>query len=415
MRTNKQEICSAVAEVCNASSLKESLNTFRHYQHLLCDCKFLFAASEGSIPGLPVGRNFSATGAIRCLFKTGKILFLDRVTLKEMDDKGNASSFTLDYSISLDSQAVRYLKPYIQGTLSRVPEDFVEVFKFIARPEINIDPIPYLYENLLKPNSIPDYDKIFYCYKDYELLKTIDYDYFLACGQIRSTESDKQLNIRTQKLLSSILHEHNDGNKETLEFWIDIYYCLILEMVIINFECSKLSTEQKTQKFLEFMDQELATICVREAVVACKFFEIGNKLEFFSTMQKNNPKILKKIRNMAWDFWHIRYVESLATNPFNEFRYFFPSLLTFDKSFVEIIDLCPLKAIAYIEGIIEPIPFYEDEVIKKLEGLCNMEYYFSDKEKKSRNNRQGNVKNNLKNLINKLESEVTNSCVPQKF
>jgi hypothetical protein len=67
---------------------------------------------------------------------------------------------------------------------------------------------------------------------------------------------------------------------------------------------------------------------------------------------------------MAWDFWHIRYLESAATNedtmpdPVHvQPRYFFPALLTCDKRFIEIIDLYPIKSYAYQQGHSLPLAF----------------------------------------------------------
>ena len=277
--------------------------------------------------------------------------------------------------------------------------------------------MPYLFENLFKPNSMPDYSRIFLYYKSYEILKTLDHTFLHNTGQIQSVISDEQLNIQTQKSLAKILYAYDDGSKEQLKLQINTYYSLVLEMAMIHFYYPKLTAAQKMLKFIEFMDQELATICVRESIVAFCFFKKGTDLTFFGTIQKNSPDILQEIRNKAWDFWHIRHIESLAKNPFKEARYFFPSLLTFDRRFIEIIDLCPLKAHVHIEITNESMCFYDDEALNVLNATIEAskaERYFTSEAILSRNSRRNNARKNLLDVIGKLELEVTKHCEKYK-
>jgi len=395
----------------------DSVSIFIKHEHLLNDCRFIFAADDGMIPGLSINKNFSKRGVIRSLFKTSKVWVLDSITLNEMHNSNGNASFPIDHSVSLDSQAFRYIKPYLQGKTSKVPADFVEVFEFLARSDVNCDPMPYLFENLFKPNSIPDYSEIFSYYKSYEVLKTLDSTFLQTTGQIQSVISDEQLNIQTQKSLAKMLYAHDDGSKERLQLQIDTYYTLVLQMAMIHFYYPKLVAAQKMLKFIEFMDQKLATIGVRESIIAFCFFEKGTDLAFFGTIQKNSPDILQEIRNKAWDFWHIRYVESLAKNLFKEARYFFPSLLTFDKRFIEIIDLCPLKAHVHIEGINEYMCFYDDEALNALNATIEAskaEHYFSSEAIQSRSSRKDNARKNLPNIIDKLELEIIKHCAQHK-
>ncbi|HBC71760.1 MAG TPA: hypothetical protein DEA62_00375 [Coxiellaceae bacterium] len=112
LKTKEQEIHDAIESVCTAETIEKSVRIFRDYQTLLHGCRFIFAANVGPTTNLPFNHNFSKMAAIRCLFKTNKILVLDGAILTEMDNGG--ATFSIDYSISLDSQALRYLKSYIQ-------------------------------------------------------------------------------------------------------------------------------------------------------------------------------------------------------------------------------------------------------------------------------------------------------------
>ncbi|KAF1007586.1 MAG: hypothetical protein GAK28_01541 [Luteibacter sp.] len=69
--------------------------------------------------------------------------------------------------------------------------------------------------------------------------------------------------------------------------------------------------------------------------------------------------LFDQLIGMAWDLYHVRQLEENMTfKPSPGARYFFPALLTFDKRFIEIIDLYPLRALAYKEGSRTPMPFY---------------------------------------------------------
>jgi len=63
--------------------------------------------------------------------------------------RNGVATFSIDYSISLDTQAVSYLKSFIVGsTGGSLPKDIAEVLGFITRDDVYVDPIPYVLENL---------------------------------------------------------------------------------------------------------------------------------------------------------------------------------------------------------------------------------------------------------------------------
>lgn len=410
MNLKEETIRQAAILVCTAETQADAIKIFTEYQMLLHNCRFIFASSNGAIPGLSINHNFSATGVIRSLFKTDKVWLLDRTTLKEMYAQGS-TNFSIDYSISLDTQALSYLEPYINDTSKKIPADFTEVFEFLARTDVNVDPMPYLYENLLKEASDVDFDKIFSKYRAYEILRSLNLEHLNTNKQIRSKLSHEHLNIQTQKNLAKIMYEINDHVKEHLNLRIDFYYCILLKIAIIHSYRPKLTIVQKMEKLLDFMDTELTTICIRELIIAYEFFKHDTKIKFFGKIQNNNEDILQDVRNMAWDFFHIRQLEENSTIKCNKARYFFSSLLTFDKKFIQIIDLCPLKCIAYLDGIKQPMPFYDDNAMNAFNSFINEhtelnQRFFSNKAMISRSNRR-KKRDSLKNLIDKLEIEIS--------
>lgn len=137
-----------IYDICHSGNLEAAVQQYALYYHYLDDYTFIFAAEKGATPGLSVNRNFSSGSAVRSLFKTPHVFILTPDIFREMFISGNRVTFPIDYSISLDTQVLSYLKPFFEGQRSRLPDDFEEIFDFIAREEVNVDPLLYELENL---------------------------------------------------------------------------------------------------------------------------------------------------------------------------------------------------------------------------------------------------------------------------
>lgn len=175
----------AVTSVANADSLSEALQAYDDYLGLIPDWKFVIASNRGAVPGLSVNRTFSDGSVVRGLFGTSAVLLLDPTTRQDMES-GREAVIPVDYSISLDSQALSYLAPYLRGKTSRLAGDFHEIFSFISNEHVFVDPIPYMLENL--PNVLvkEKAEKIKQRLAGYEVLRTMDGPYFHKTGQIQS-------------------------------------------------------------------------------------------------------------------------------------------------------------------------------------------------------------------------------------
>ncbi|ADL55847.1 hypothetical protein [Gallionella capsiferriformans] len=408
-----------VALIANADSASEALLAYEDLRGLIPDWKFVFASDTGQMPGFSVNRAFSDGSVVRSLFSKERVLVLDEATHSEMlvNDK---TTFPIDYSIALDTQVLSYLAPYLEGKTTRIPDDFHEIFAFIAQKNVFVDPIPYMTENLinvLNPKNVNDIRRRL---NGYEMLRTIDEVHFNQTGEVRSTISQGEQNTRVDNTLNQMIN--GASNPETLKAalhghtWV---YCLLLKMATIQLRRPQPEfAAEKLAEFIEFMDLRLQTIFAREAIVAAEYFVRGqNNFGFFGRIQKGKPTNLAHLRNMAWDFWHIRNVEEATTNeqfqsdaPERRARYFFPSLLTCDKDFIEVIDLYSLKSYAYKKGTYRPIPFAETDWIAKVAGSKQAEHdfiqkYYSRTAIKRRDEMRIEVENNFDIIKRELEEE----------
>ncbi|MCG9107182.1 hypothetical protein LH433_10545 [Laribacter hongkongensis] len=402
-----------VARICNSDSIAEAFALYRLAAPHLTDYKFVFASEKGGSPGFAVNRTFSAGAAVRSLFKTERVLVLDAKTAVEMES--GQAIYPIDYSISLDTNAMSYLVPHMAGKRGgRIPADFQEVFEFIARPDVYVDPLPYLTENLPRLADGESADKIFENLKAYEILRTIDVDWLKFNGEVRSMLSDQELATNAQRQVSKMyLDIENTAVMEDLLFRHQYMYALLVKMATIQLKSPSASIGKKMAAFLEFCHSTLATMSGRETAVARAYFTLGQDLTFFGKIQKKSKSdILELLRNMAWDMWHVRQLElSITFKPAKQARYFFPALLTFDHKFIEIMDLYPLKVCAFKVGGSQPLPFFDGDPFRLIaiddeDGASAVKRYFSDDAIATRDAVRDNIKANFAGVVQSLETEL---------
>lgn len=406
-----------IAAIADAETVRDGLNTFEVMQSLIPDWKFVFASETGPLPGLAVNRTFSDGSAVRGLFSTDHVLVLDKNTLQDMHEQHDAL-FPYDYSIALDTQALSYLAPFLKGGATRLPRDFQEVFEFIARDEVNVDPLPYMVENI--PNIKSSEVEIRRRLEAYEVLRTIDAEWLEKNGEVRSKLSyaERKSNVDdrisemfeiscTPEKLDAVLKDHR------------LSYCVLLKAASIQLLTpAKAAYTEKIVQLFEFMDKKLGAMFAREAMIAAHLFQHGqHKFGFFSKIQKEKQDNLKNLRGMAWDFAHVRHVEGVATrsdwrgqNNEVKARYFFSAILTCDKRYVEVLDLYPLKSYAFKAGKNRPFAFPAVDWFAKIAGdkAAQADFkqrYYSKEVVRQRSERRLNEARPLESLVATLEDE----------
>lgn len=412
MALNKNEI---IGEICSANTLSESLYMFSQHSDLLKTCKFIFASKSGGVPGYSVNRDFSDGSVVRSLFNSGSIVVLDNETLEDM--KTGEATYALDYSISLDTQALSYLEPYINEKTNRLPKDFEEIFGFIARDDVNVDPLPYLQENILNLLDIKKAERIFEKLKAYEILRNLDVYALREEKTVRSTLSEMDLLKKTQEHISRMYRDLESPQLVSdLNFNFNFEYWHLLAMISIKLDRKKSSVDEKLLDFIEICNKQIATLSLREISVAKAYFEKGQNLTFFGKVQKRNEDLFRIIKGMAWDMWHIRQMEkNLTIRPARDARYFFPSFLTCDKRLVDIIDLYPLKVCAYDEQDSMPLPFYDGDWLQSISSSKEVQdkiysKYFSQSAVATRDKKRGGIKGAISGLVSEFEIKVSQLC-----
>jgi hypothetical protein len=275
-----------VAEIANADSTGEAMSAYTRIGTLLPDWKFVFASNKGPVPGHAVNRTFSDGSVVRSLFSSSNVVVLDREIHEAM--LANVTvTFPIDYSIALDTQALSYLAPYIEGKTDTLAKDFHEIFHFIAQGDVYVDPAPYITENLpniLVEKNIPEIRRRL---NAYEILRTIDEKHLHDTGGIQSVLPEEERKRNVERHITIMLD--NASRPELMaavQFRHTLCYCVLLKMASIQLRSKGKSSIAKLHELVDFMDAQLHTLWLREIVVASEYFKKGQILKFFGKIQK---------------------------------------------------------------------------------------------------------------------------------
>jgi hypothetical protein len=403
----------AISRIVAADNIEEALEIYLSAENYLCEFKIALSSPRGARTGFSANKNFPGGAAVRSLFKSEFVIALDSLTVREMLFSGK-SEYQIDYSISLDTQAVSHLDPYISGRdPMKIDADLKDVFNFISRDNVFVDPLPYIVENFENLKVAASCDRVFEKLKAYEILRTLDLEQLQDTGKIVSTLSPARLVKVTQELIARLLYDaENAPMMEALRFAHKYSYVHLLKMVSIQLRWPKSCVDEKMERFAEFGDAVLATLGSREIALARAYFERSQNMRFFSKVQKGSKDLFKTLRNMAWDLSHIRRMElCMVAGVRSGARYFFPALLTFDKGLIEVLDLYPLKALAFEVGRTEPLPFFSGEfldlVASSEEGKASFaRRFYSIEARKVRVSRRQSARKSFRQIVDSLEREL---------
>lgn len=369
-----------IHDVCYSDTLSEAVRKFNLYKPVLENYHFVISVPFGNIPGNARKKSFSNMAKIKTPFFSDHLIFIDRSSAFEMQLCDRAT-LHVDYSISLDNNAVSYLWSYINsGRIGAV--DLVEVLEFISRDDVFVDPIPFFIENAPRLLDLSNSTQIFNRVKGYEILRNLD-PILLKKGIIRTTLTEDEIIAKAHSLISDFyIRLTKDDTLEAIAFRRDFKLCQLLKMVSIQFSMPNKTLGDKLSSFSEFCDNEMATFDWRSIAIAKEYFSKGQNFSFFGKVQKGRKGLFEALNGMAWDMWHVMQLEeSITLKPEEKADYFVPALLTFDQGLSDMMDLHPLKAIAFSKDDKRPIPFYAKNPLEilsddeKIQTSFHQKYY----------------------------------------
>ena len=196
-----------------------------------------------------------------------------------------------------------------------------------------------------------------------------------------------------EKRMSLLLKSYNNKNFiQFVHYLYDTIYLheltFLLAIVYIHFQYSNLSPKHKFDKFLEYCNHTIQAFSPCANNLAKMFYENTN-LKFFKKIQKNNNNLINNIENMAWDLFHLRYLEKI--NEFNNKRDIIciPIFISKDKGLNEIRKAYQIKCMFknnlnnqclcyYQMNSIDDANYFNYFKIKNIYGRIQKDHDFKD-------------------------------------
>ena len=83
-----------------------------------------------------------------------------------------------------------------------------------------------------------------------------------------------------------------------------------------------------------------------------------NTVSFFKKIQKNQDDLIKSIKNMAWDIFHITFTIRQCLVRLDETNLMIPYFATYDKGLSKILKYYEMEALAICYRTQEYFPYY---------------------------------------------------------
>lgn len=288
-------------------------------------------------------------------------------------------------NVSLDTNTVSYLRTMADGQSEKLPSDHIKTLIEninIIKKASTFDYLPYILENYVFSPS-----------NEERILKTVkSVEHFLY-------PDDEWYCLQNYEIVKSSFKQIEVIEQVKKEYYI--CYALLLLVCFINFKFNKMKTLQKLENFCMYMDRMFFLFREPFVEVAFNFFEHGNQYRFFKKIQKNAKNILKNLRNMAWDIYHLWCLESACSTVDMGADLLVPYFYCFDKGLLELKECFDLEALFVNEKTGERICFYH----KHSYPIEVIEKYMSIEKEKIR--RENFSHENIMMQIEHLENEIT--------
>lgn len=304
---------------------------------------------------------------IYSFFKNNKVNFLSyRILLSPRNICVN------DRNISFDTNIISYFKTWIEKRKASV--DLSPILEFLSDPQTQYDYSPFFVENYLSGN-----------YTKEQLVVEID--------QIEKDLSSYKLYPYRAGYAEQLVNNFVDLNMvKPIEETYNRIYLTMLVIIWGKLHYSNLPAEKQFQKLCDIMVSEIHDFPLPELAMAYDYYNNSeNTVSFFKKIQKNQDALIKNIRNMAWDIFHITFTIRQCLVRLDETNLMIPYFATYDKGLSKILKYYEMEALAICYRTQEYFPYY---------SISNIP---SDVKKKYFNRSITREPINLKMLIDKYE------------
>ncbi len=250
-------------------------------------------------------------------------------------------------NISLDTNGVSYIRTFQEKGLSKLPEHVqasVSTITNILNIGVGFDYMPYVLENLLFTPE--NYEKA------KKTLISLEQKFF----------PNKTLDEILQYVDSSMSIISDESLRHYFEEEFGNIYCVLLLMCYVNDNYGKKHAEKKIKIFCQILNDKIYYFNYPLVKLAFRFFHNGTECHFFSRVQRGANNIIKSIKNMTWDVFHLLFLCKGIT--FSNFGVdiTIPYLYSFDRDLIDISGLFKMDAFLLNTKNRRFIPHYSNDI-----------------------------------------------------
>ncbi|MDY0327796.1 MAG: hypothetical protein RBR07_06060 [Arcobacteraceae bacterium] len=384
---------------------KNTKDTFEIYNNNFQSCSEhkleIISSDKNMAINLPILKEIMDLPNIMTIFEYPNLAFYNSEIVLGMVD-GRRAPFSLDYSISFESNSARYLHDYLTtGTCNG--KNFETTLHTLLERNYNLDPMFYMIENSAKDNKSNKFYENLYSIKK---LMTCDMNYYYKTKKIKSVFTD----IEVQNIVKEDLYHLENKFKPIIDKAKEQQLTMKIILLAMTFARYKYTNEKEQVSYLvKFMSEKLKTIFLRELFIAINYFYFEKinkeKPDFFNPLNGQvESNFFKKLDGMAWDFTLVRQLEMYFTSkPNPKADFFIPFLFTYDEGLIEVMKMfyCKDFLIFHKDRRTIPIPSINKFNMEKIEEY-GLSHYFTEE---AMNNRLQNNIVDFEKVFNELKNE----------
>ncbi len=367
--------------------------------------------SAPGIPNQPVPTRLDLPdgGFLRGLFPHDHLLYVDNRLMWQSRLPWGAR-IAQDYSITFDTQVVRYLALAIQNSTNPMATKVKSALFTLSRAGWNWDFFAYIEENADRMNRAEVYAnrKFHDNVRAVEIVKDLDERHFLATGLMRARSNDRQIAERVEAALTYV-ERRPEPLKQFYRQNQRVMYAVLLAITRIQLSGPRRPAREKLLDLLTFFHDDLHTLMARELAYAAVFFTSGQQLAFFGRVQRARADLLTILNNMAWDLLIARRLEQYIGAGAQNGRFYVPFLLTFDRDLVALMDAYSLRgALILPTGSAVGLPASDLGSLFESHGLTleDLQPFVSTEARGDRRDRHASNPPDLEALIHSLERQI---------
>ncbi len=357
---------------------------YSRHRDVLKDYTFIVSTNE--LENMDLYADFKKVNVIKdnvfTPFINGRVSIINDGIFQRILSEGDSRARVLK-CVSFDTQTVSYIEEYLKkGAV--LYKNFSGVIDLMNSSNVGIDYIPYATENLL-----------FGLEREYSVVQSI-YAFEMMCKENDKNEAVCRRNA--QSIISLYKNNKNDyfGYLKRL---YQLVYITLLKMCSIQLSHTKDPLDDKMNMLVDFMSSKMHRMLHPELNLAKIYFNKGHTCGFFGGVYKKDNDIVKTIRNMAWDVFHLRMINDGASYYTDESAdVLIPYFYTYDRRLNDIKLCYSVRALVINDKTNEVFPFYylDKDTVDDIKGYSTFEKYLE----------RSSVKVDMEALIAECENEI---------